>query len=172
MELIKPNEKFLDSYREACREDDVYSPYTERIFSDPDMIIQHSKDYENGINMKPGYVKATTFWLIDNNEFIGEINIRHELTEYLFNYGGHIGYEIRYSKRNMGYGTKMLLMALPYCKEFLKLRKVLITCDDDNVGSAKVIENNNGVLENVVINHIDRGEIKTRRYWIELDKNN
>lgn len=168
MKLVRPNEKFLASYYEACKEDDDYSPNTERIFGDPNTIIQKSRDYENGVNMKPGYVKATTLWLIDNNQFIGEINIRHELTDYLLNYGGHIGYEIRYSMRNKGYGTKMLLMTLPYCKEVLKLQKVLITCDDDNIGSAKVIEKNGGIMENVVINDIDRGIVKTRRYWINL----
>ncbi|MDD2492315.1 MAG: GNAT family N-acetyltransferase [Bacilli bacterium] len=168
MKLVRPNEKFLTSYYEACKEDDDYSPNTERIFGDPNTIIQKSRDYENGINMKHGYVKATTFWLIDNNQFIGEINIRHELTDFLLNYGGHIGYEIRYSMRNKGYGTKMLQMTLPYCKEVLKLQKVLITCDDDNIGSAKVIEKNGGIMENVVINDIERGTVKTRRYWINL----
>ena len=168
MKLIRPNEKYLASYRDACKEDDLYSPYTERIFGNPETIIQESKDYENGINMKPGYVKATTFWLIANDQFVGEINIRHELTEHLLNYGGHIGYEIRYSMRNKGYGTKMLMMVLPFCKEILKLKKVLITCDDDNVGSAKVIENNGGIFENIVINEIDQGIVKTKRYWINL----
>lgn len=168
MELVRPNEEYLASYKEACREDEVYSPETERIFRNPDTVIQVAWNYENGVNMKPGYVKATTFWLIDNNQFIGEINIRHELTEHLLNYGGHIGYEIRYSKRGMGYGTKMLAMVLPYCKDILKLNKVLITCDDNNIGSARVIEKNGGVLENKVTNGIDGEEILTRRYWIEL----
>lgn len=166
MELIRPNALYLPSYCEAYNENDDRNP--ESIFRSPDTVIQESRDYEKGINMKPGYVKATTFWLIENNEFIGEINIRHELVDHLLNYGGHIGYKIRYSKRRQGYGTKMLSMALPYCREILKLKKVLITCDDENIGSAKVIEKNGGVLENVVTNDADRGLIKTRRYWIVL----
>lgn len=168
MHLVRPNETFLDSYHQAYEEDLNYSPYTERIFSNPQEIIQKSYNFEHGINLKPGYVKATTFWLIDNNQFIGEINIRHELTDLLINYGGHIGYEIRYSMRKKGYGVKILQLVLPYCKDILKLSKVLITCDDQNIGSAKVIEKNGGILENKVINHIDRGTVLTRLYWIQL----
>ena len=67
-----------------------------------------------------------------------------------------------------GYGTKMLSMALAYCKETLNLNKVLITCDDDNIGSIKVIENNGGILENKVKNSLSRGNVITRRYWINL----
>lgn len=168
MKLVRPNEKYLSSYRDALREDEEYSPNTDRMFSDPDNIIQKSKDYEIGVNMIPGYVKATTFWLVENDEFIGQINIRHELTEHLFNYGGHIGYGIRYSKRNMGYGTKMLAMTLPYCRDVLKLAKVLITCDNDNTGSARVIEKNGGVFENIIDNTIEGKIVHTRRYWISL----
>ena len=67
-----------------------------------------------------------------------------------------------------GYGTKMLSMALTYCKETLNLHKVLITCDDDNIGSIRVIENNGGILENKVKNSLPRGNVITRRYWINI----
>ena len=62
----------------------------------------------------------------------------------------------------------MLSMALKYCKEALNLNKVLITCDDDNIGSIKVIENNGGILENKVKNILPRGNVTTRRYWINI----
>ena len=61
----------------------------------------------------------------------------------------------------------MLSLALKKAKQ-MGLNKVLITCDDDNYASAKVIENNNGKLENIVQNLIDGKIIQTRRYWIEL----
>ena len=61
----------------------------------------------------------------------------------------------------------MLSLALKKAKQ-MGLDRVLITCDDDNLRSAKVIENNNGKLENIVENTIDGKTILTRRYWIEL----
>lgn len=105
---------------------------------------------------------------MDEDKFIGEINIRHELTPFLLNYGGHIGYEVRYTECNKGYGKKMLALALSYAKEVLQLPRVLITCNDSNLGSIKVIESNGGILENKVFNVIDNRNILTRRYWITL----
>ena len=61
----------------------------------------------------------------------------------------------------------MLALALKEAKK-MGLKRVLITCDDINYGSAKVIENNGGVLENIVENNIDGEIIHTRRYWIDL----
>ena len=82
-------------------------------------------------------------------------------------YGGHIGYGIKYSKWNLGYGTKMLSLALKKAKQ-MGLNRILITCDEDNIGSSKVIENNGGVLENIIENSINGNKIYTKRYWISL----
>ncbi len=168
MKLIRPCEEYLAQYIEAIREDAEFRPGAEQIFGDPAKIIERAYSFERGIDMPAGYVKETLFWLIDGERFIGQIGIRHELTEHLLRYGGNIGYEIRYSECKKGYCTKMLALALDYCKTELRLPKVLITCDDDNVGSAKVIENNGGVLENKLENKTDRGTVLTRRYWIEI----
>ena len=169
MELIRPEEKYVASYAEAILEDDLYrGDNGNRHFHDPETVVERSAKYEHGIGLPEGYVPATTFWLVDNDRFIGEVSIRHSLTPALEKIGGHIGYEIRYSESRKGYGTKMLAMTLPYCINELHLDKVLITCDDDNIGSQKVIENNGGVLQDKIINHLDRGTILTRRYWIDL----
>ena len=168
MRLIRPDKKYIQSYIEANEEDEMFRPHAERRFRNYETIVESSYNVEHGINLPANYVRATTFWLIDNEKFIGEINIRHELNSCLINYGGHIGYEIRQSECMKGYGTKMLSMALTYCKETLHLQKVLITCDDDNIGSINVIENNGGVLENKVKNNLSRGNVTTRRYWIAL----
>ena len=86
----------------------------------------------------------------------------------MLSFGGNIGYGIRYSKWNKGYGTIMLSLALKYAKEVIGLNKVLITCDDNNVGSARIIEKNFGLLQDKIINVIDGVERITRRYWIEI----
>jgi len=62
----------------------------------------------------------------------------------------------------------MLQMALVYCKETLKINRVLVTCDENNICSRRVIEKNSGILENIIINYTERGIVKTRRYWIDL----
>ena len=109
-------------------------------------------------------VPAHTYFLVqENKKIIGAVNIRHYLNDYLFNFGGHIGYGIRPSERKKGYASLMLSLALPIAKVF-GINKVLITCDKNNVGSAKTMINNGGVLENEVLGD---GEI-TQRYWIEV----
>lgn len=111
-----------------------------------------------------GFVPSTLYFLVDENHRIyGAIHIRHELNDFLLSYGGHIGYGIRPSERKKGYASKMLSMALPKVKE-LGIKRALITCDKENIGSAKTILNNGGVLENEIL---QEGEL-TQRYWIEL----
>ncbi|MGN9163416.1 GNAT family N-acetyltransferase [Clostridium sulfidigenes] len=127
-------------------------------------LVTKWKEYESERMYEKGLVPSSMYFLIDNhNKIYGAIDIRHELNDYLLQYGGHIGYGIRPSQRRKGYASQMLTLALPISKK-LGINKALITCDKNNVGSAKTIMNNGGILENEVIN----GNEVTQRYWIEL----
>ena len=113
-----------------------------------------------------GMVPDSVFFLLDEdrNRLLGAVTIRHYLNEFLLREGGHIGDGIRPSERRKGYATEMIRLALIECKKF-GMNKVLITCDRDNIGSAKSIINNGGILENEFVN--SDGEIE-QRYWITL----
>jgi len=115
-------------------------------------------------NPAPDWVPITQYFGIYNNKIIGTIQIRHYLNDYLLKSGGHIGYGVRPSERRKGYATKMLALALEECKK-LKIGRVLITCDKNNIGSARTIQKNGGILENEIID--DDGEI-LQRYWIDI----
>lgn len=91
------------------------------------------------------------------------IDIRHRLNEYLLQFGGNIGYSVRPSQRRKGYATEMLALALEECRK-LGIDRALVTCDKTNIGSAKTIQKNGGVLENEVL----EGDRITQRYWIGL----
>ncbi|WP_067455107.1 GNAT family N-acetyltransferase [Actinomadura macra] len=104
-----------------------------------------------------GFVPSTALWWVEGDEFLGGLSIRHRLTPWLRDVGGHIGYDVRPSARRRGHGTAMLRAALPLAAE-LGIDPALITCDEDNVGSRRVIEANGGVLE-------DRRGVKLR-YWV------
>ena len=121
--------------------------------------------WTRGEELPPGWVAVSTFWLVDNGDYIGSTNVRHKLNTFLRDYGGHIGYTIRPTKRRLGYGTEICRLALEESKK-LGLKRVLITCDDDNEGSRLIIERNGGVLENVVPQP-DRN-VPKRRYWFDL----
>lgn len=103
------------------------------------------------------HVPCTTLWWVDGADYLGRIAIRHRLTDVLLEVGGHIGYDVRPTRRREGHATEMLRQSLPWARD-LGIGPALVTCDDDNVGSIRVIENAGGALEDV------RG-IK-RRYWV------
>lgn len=167
MLLIIPSIQYKDSYLEAIEE--AKNETTDTIIEKPkegqpfDEFVKNKIEEAKGLHLPEGWVPATELWLIDDHEFIGRINIRHSLTEHLLKIGGHIGYWIRPSKRNMGYGKEILKLALPEAKK-LGITEVLLTCDDTNIGSQRIIEANGGVLENTVDNGSDHP--RKRRYWI------
>ena len=114
---------------------------------------------------KDGMVPDSTFFCLDldRNIFVGAVNIRHYLNEGLLKTGGHIGDGIRPSERRKGYASAMIDLALDECKK-LGIDKVLMCCDKDNIGSAKSIINNGGILEN----EIEEDGVIEQRYWIDI----
>lgn len=167
IQLTKPSTKYKNTFIEAVKEFKAEGRNTDfnvqEMEKDFGKFLSHFEDQAKGINMPKGYVPASGFWLIDGDDFIGTVFIRHRLTKKLSQEGGHIGYEIRPSKRKMGYGSKILALALPKARE-LGIDRALVTCDDDNVGSAKIIEKNGGILENKVMVN---GKL-VRRYWVSI----
>jgi len=113
-----------------------------------------------------GKVPDSVFFLLDTerDKLLGAVNIRHYLNEKLLKEGGHIGDGIRPSERRKGYATEMIRLALNECRK-LGIEKVLMTCDKDNIASAKSIINNGGILENEFVN--SDGVIE-QRYWITI----
>ncbi len=112
-----------------------------------------------------GLVPDSTFFCLDEerNIIVGAVNIRHYLNASLLLNGGHIGDGVRPSERRKGIATKMIALALDECRK-LGIEKVLMVCDKDNIGSAKSIQNNGGIMEN----EIEVDGVIEQRYWIEL----
>ena len=115
---------------------------------------------------RDGRVPDSTFFLLDEERgrLLGAVNIRHYLNERLLTDGGHIGDGIRPSERRRGYATKMIALALEECKG-LGINPVIMFCDKDNIGSAKSIVRNGGVLEDEFVD--SDGQI-VQRYRIDL----
>ena len=118
-----------------------------------------------GLGLPPGRAAYSTFWLASGRRLLGRSTIRHHLTPALEYEGGHVGYDIRPSERRKGYGTLILKLTLEKARE-LGLQRVMLSCDTDNVGSAKVIEKHGGVLQDQAVSQRSGKQIS--RYWVEL----
>lgn len=126
--------------------------------------FENWKNSQSEETVRSGLVPSTTYLAVDEDDvLVGMIDIRHRLNDSLLLHGGHIGYSIRKSQRRKGYATEMLGLALKECPKY-GIERALVTCAGTNIGSAKTIQKNGGVLEN----EIQEGERMTQRYWIHI----
>lgn len=163
MKIEKINLKHKEAILEMCKEynlnnEDYNGAFFIKNIIDYEEKIKELDNASNGILENPSFVPYTCYVFIIEDKIVGVGSVRHYLNEYLEKFGGHIGYSIRPSERKKGYGSKALELLINQAKE-MNIEKILITCNINNIGSKKVIENNNGKF----INQIDetlRFEIK------------
>lgn len=164
--LITPSIHVKDSFISALKEFQEENRYTnlkpEELEEDFQIYVEKLKT--KAVHPEEGKVPESVFWLTEGDTYIGRVSIRHSLNEYLLREGGHIGYDIRPSERQKGYGRMILELALPEAKK-LGIEKILVTCDSTNVGSKKIIESHGGILENEVPAS-EPGEPSILRFWI------
>lgn len=127
--------------------------------------VEYLKKIKEGTDLPPKFVPATMFCAWGDGQIVGRVSIRHKLNEYLAKVGGHVGYGVVPAFRRKGYATEILRQTLPYAKK-LGLSRILVTCDEGNIGSQKTIERCGGIFESLV--HAKSEQVATRRYWIDL----
>lgn len=120
-------------------------------------FLEENVNYSKGLNLRPGYVPETVYWLYAGSIPVGIGKLRHYLNNSLREHGGHIGYCIRPVERGKGYGTIILRELLAKAEE-KGIHEAMLTCNENNLPSRKVIEGNGGHLES-----IRNSECK---YWI------
>lgn len=171
LDLVEPTEKLEVTFRSYVAE---FVERKEKLipfvlgYEDFDFgaVVRRLRDDAKGINLPEGFVPASCFWLVEGGRtLVGVAHLRHRLTPLLAQEGGHIGYGIRPSRRNQGLATVLLGMTLQRAKA-KGLKEVLLTCDNLNVASARVILKNGGRLDSEV-QRGDGGGV-TLRYWITL----
>ena len=168
--LVKPNLSYADEITKYKEESLKESPLINgsaglNRFSSIEDWLKELKKRSSEDTVPEGLVPSSTYLGVreKDNYIVGIIDIRHYLNDFLKQFGGNIGYSVRKSERNKGYAKQMLKLALEKCKD-LKMKKVLITCDKDNIASEKVILSAGAKFEDI---RSADGENK-KRFWIDL----
>lgn len=148
LELLLPNEKFLESVKKGIAEY-KHNPSPFDIYCIEKLILAENNDFvgyfeelektRNGENIPTGFVSSSSLWLIKDGKYIGSFDIRHKLNDYLQKRGGHIAYQIIPSERQKGYVKAGLKLALEYARTELKMDKALLTCEVENKASYKAM---------------------------------
>jgi predicted acetyltransferase len=167
--LVTPSLQYRQTHLEAFRE---FQAHGENLNTDLTLLADRLEELlawihtqQDPATVEPGQLLFFDHWLIDQEEWIGKLTLRPQINEQFLFSGGHIGYEIRPSRRRQGYGTILLRLGLKKAREH-GLDRVLLTCDETNIGSKKIIEANSGRYENAV--QPEGTSVKKLRYWIDL----
>jgi predicted acetyltransferase len=157
-QLVLPTSDVRDSYlrgeRDVCREEGISDAFLDAAAADFDAFANERRAVR-----KLWGVPVTELWFVDGDEYIGTVVVRHELTHALLQSGGHLGFHVVPSMRGRGHGKRMLAQAITFCGT-LGFAALLLTCEESNLASRRVIQASGGALEAV-----EAGEA---RYWISL----
>lgn len=169
LQLVSPAEAFRASFLRALREFQHEGlPWWiggDLELAEQDFAAFVAKRLADANRSTATAVPKTHLWAIAEDQFVGRIAIHHALNDALRIEGGHIGYDTVPSVRGRGVATEMLRQALPVARA-LGLREVLLTCDDTNTASVRVIEKNGGSLRETRALAANRPP--KRYYWISL----
>lgn len=166
--LVSPSEVYLEQIRAYRMEFSDNNCLDWMHGSGGLMKIADVKDWlEFRRNDPAGDAVSTQYLYVrqSDQKIVGMINVRHIHTEPLATFGGHIGYSVAPSERRKGYATAMLRETLSHCGAF-GLKRVLLTCGPENIGSLKTILANGGKLESMVFSA--KHQIYVGRYWIDI----
>lgn len=175
LKLISRNEQYLNGYREYCQEFYENNIYTFRPMNPESVSLKWFRDSFDWYRRREqglvkGQPKSIHFWAVDDTKFIGEFQLRTELTDDLMNTIGSVGYSVRITEQGKGYGKCILSEGLQIARK-LGLDKVILLINETNTVSRHICEELGGdYFDTVLLSSDVEGEREVCRYWIYLNE--
>ncbi len=173
LQMIKRCPEYADGYKAYCRE---FYDHNIVFFrpSNPKYLVgdwfMRTKDWYD--RKEKGLVEGQSvsfhYWAVDDGRFIGEFQLRTEFPPKVMLDIGSIGYAVRVSEWNKGYGTQILRQGLEIAKRY-GMEKVLLIINEKNAASIHICEKLGGKLWDTIERYNEaEGHHLVRRYWIKL----
>lgn len=131
-------------------EGEPFSAYVERL-----------RRWSRGLDLPANLVPTALLVAVVGEDLVGRASVRFSTEGEVLTRVGHIGYAVRPGFRRRGHAREMLRQALVLARSH-GVEQVLVTCDEDNLASARVIASGGGIEGGAFADH--RG-VK-RRFWI------
>ena len=148
LKLVKPSKKYMAAFmrvygdykQDTNRFKDVQvGPLVKAIEENNiDNYLKQLDDWAKGMNLPEGYVPSTSYWLMDDDNWVGMFAIRHRLTPRLEQEGGHVAANIAPKYRGKYSSFIGIKLCIDKARK-LGLKRVLMTCDAGNSASYRAI---------------------------------
>lgn len=167
LKLIPRQEQYLLGYKAYCQEFYDHHIDTFMPMKPDDVTLEWFRNSFSWYQKREkglieGQPKSICLWAVDGHKFIGEFQLRTELTDEIMTTIGSIGYSVRVTEQGKGYGDQILMQGLTYAKS-IGIEKVILLINESNIKSRKLCEKHGGKYLDTIID----GE-KICRYWVYL----
>lgn len=173
LKLIPRSEEFLSGYKAYCQEFFDHNITTFKPMNPDHVSVKWFRDSFSWYQKKEhglikGHSASIHLWAVHDSKFIGEFQLRTELTDEVMNSIGSIGYSVRCSEQGKGYGKQILGKGLEFARS-QNLEKVILLIEASNIVSRNLCESFGGeYFDTILLDSDIEGENRVVRYWIHL----